>query len=59
MMGEPNTTPKKVTASVPPVAMLAMPVGAWRATSDKQTPFHPMAVAPNKPDTPYNQMGDV
>ena len=31
--GGPSTTPKKVKASVPPVAMLAMPGGAWRATS--------------------------
>ena len=45
-MGGPTTTPKNVKASEPPVAMLAMPGGARRATSAKYTPFQPMAEAP-------------
>ena len=46
-MGGPTTTPKNVKAKVPPVAMLAKPGGARRATSAKYTPFQPMAEAPN------------
>ena len=45
-MGGPTTTPKNVNAKVPPVAMLAMPGGARRATSARYTPFQPMAEAP-------------
>ena len=41
------TTPKKVNVRVPPVATLALPSGACLATSDKYTPFQPMADAPN------------
>jgi hypothetical protein len=34
-IGDPTTAPKKVKVKVPPVAMLAFPAGAWRATSAK------------------------